>query len=958
VSSEHAPERETSQVPELDRLLLRALEEFELRGDEGVEALCAAHPSLADALRGRIELLRSAGVWQQNESPLADEAIPERLGEFRIERLLGVGGMGVVYLALQESLGRRVALKIVRPELVFFPSARERFQREVKTVAQLQHPGIVPIYSVGEHQGIPFFAMEYIVGRTLDAALSELRTKNVAQVSGRDLAPSASGSDWLFEGSWEEVCLRVVRQIAEALEHAHQRGVLHRDIKPSNILLASEGTSRALLFDFGLASSTGASRLTRSGSRLGSLHYMSPEQTRDATVDARSDVYSLGVTLYELLTLQRAFTGTSDLDVLHAIAQARRRRPKELNPNLSTQAEIVCLTAMDVDPERRYASAAAFARDLANVLEHRPIEASRASAWVVAAGWIRRHPSRSIALALATVFGLGTPLLYAWQQRRAARLIAVQRDRAEDNFEQSLLTVDRLLGRVGAEELRYVPQMEKVRRALLEDAIGLLESFATSAEDGSKAQSEIARAYARLGALHGELGNSQSATEALARSVAILESLQTDAPEDFDLRRRLVESRLEWSKALVVAGRAQEALDVHGRNAVDLQALFAIDPEDRELHQLSLRIDLQSARIWANTGQNLLAREGFASAFAKANALATTSDRELSVLELQRDAGSEFGLLLLQHFSSEGRLDPEALSTLERTEACAARLAELEPNHGGYRHAHAMALVNLGGAHRRAHSFEEVLPLYTQAGALLRKLAEDFPDVLSYAVDLAGIENQLGLLTEASESARVGQDIRDAERLEQCAAHYRDAFDRLERVIARAPREPEFRQRAGIAGYNLSTALQFADVPEARRVVARAIVHQRVAVELAALDPVVREDLRALLVREASLCLKMGEHAESGRICAEIASVLPDDSEGYRSAAYRLCRGVAHVRERTDLNDSARDELVRAYSAQSVGYLRAALEHGYQPSSPLDQHEDFEPLRGTPAFDAFLAEIQ
>ena len=252
-------------------------------------------------------------------------AVPERLGPFRLGELLGGGGMGVVYRATEDELDREGALKIIRPEHLYFPGARERFRREVETIAGLQHPGIVPVYVVGEQDGVPYLAMECIEGCTLADVLRRARGRAAGHLTGRDFAQlvdsdrsggpggDANTSGDLFAGTWEQVCLRIVARVAEALEHAHQRGVLHRDLKPSNVMVTAGdvergGASRVMLFDFGLATTSRATRLTRSGAHLGSLPYMSPEQTAGTEhLGPATDVYSLGVTLYELLTLKPAF---------------------------------------------------------------------------------------------------------------------------------------------------------------------------------------------------------------------------------------------------------------------------------------------------------------------------------------------------------------------------------------------------------------------------------------------------------------------------------------------------------------------------------------------------------------------------------------------------------------------------------------------------------------------------
>jgi serine/threonine protein kinase len=222
----------------------------------------AAHPSLADRLRERLHKLERAGLLGPSEDAAAE--IPAQLGEFKLQKRLGSGGMGVVFLAEQVSLGRTVALKLVRPEQRFFPGARARFRREVEAVARLGDAGIVPIYSVGQDQGVDFFAMEYVRGASLGDVIAA-RARDAAERAGgprgrggRCDARRAAGADPLpevFAGTWVQTCCRIVLRMARAAQHAHERGVVHRDLKPNNTMVTPDG--RVLLLDFGLAAAAG-----------------------------------------------------------------------------------------------------------------------------------------------------------------------------------------------------------------------------------------------------------------------------------------------------------------------------------------------------------------------------------------------------------------------------------------------------------------------------------------------------------------------------------------------------------------------------------------------------------------------------------------------------------------------------------------------------------------------------
>jgi WD40 repeat protein/serine/threonine protein kinase len=446
----------TSEAERLRDLVAQCLDRLEQDDAGAVESICREHPGDAAAIRARLEFLARSGLLDRPH-PHEPAALPERLGDFRLLRKLGEGGMGVVYLARQESLGREVALKLVRPDQLWFSGARERFRREVDAIARLQHPGVVPIHAVGEEAGIPFFAMEQVAGATLADVITALAGEEAARLEGRDLARAIAtradatevrdgdgangdahargGRDesaaFVFDGSWTEACFRIIRQVAEALDHVHRRGVLHRDLKPSNVMVTRAG--RAMILDFGLASTSGATRLTRSGTRLGSLPYLAPEQWSGDTerVDARTDVYALGVTLYELLTLHVPYSESSAEALMRTIEIGRPDGVRVHNRAVPWDAETVCLTAMERDPERRYASAADFARDLDNVLHHRPIEARRAGVTLRARRWLQRHPALGVGIVLGSLLVVGGPITYAAVERASRMRLATAYQRAD-----------------------------------------------------------------------------------------------------------------------------------------------------------------------------------------------------------------------------------------------------------------------------------------------------------------------------------------------------------------------------------------------------------------------------------------------------------------------------------------------------------------------------------------------
>jgi Flp pilus assembly protein TadD/serine/threonine protein kinase len=546
------PIRHLVQRTEADPLLDDLLEEFARRLETGalvdVEAYVAEHPERGEVLRRMLPVIQMLAELDRPGAVVAPtspggpgpQAALGELGDYRILRELGRGGMGVVYEAEQISLGRRVALKVLPFASTLDSRQLQRFKNEAHAAAQLHHTNIVPVHATGCERGVHYYAMQFIDGRTLAELIAELR-----QRTSRDRAdsqrtgpytPGSPGADaasgalltpppvwnrgrpaWI-EGdqapaetaatppvaalstlpsprdrAFYRLVARLGIQAAEALEHAHQLGVLHRDIKPGNLLiehtplpLGQRGEGQVLrlwITDFGLAHCQSQAGLTMTGDLLGTLRYMSPEQAlaQRIGVDQRTDIYSLGVTLYELLTLEPAFPGRDRQELLRQIAFEESRPPRRLNKVVPAELETIVLKAMEKNSADRYATAQEMADDLERFLKDEPIRARRPTLVQRARKWARRHQAAVWAAGFClsmTLIVLAASSGWALRDRGARRAAAEQKARAafdeatrlvqEEKWPEALGAARRaqgILGGVGADP-DLSQQVEELARDL------------------------------------------------------------------------------------------------------------------------------------------------------------------------------------------------------------------------------------------------------------------------------------------------------------------------------------------------------------------------------------------------------------------------------------------------------------------------------------------------------------
>ena len=368
---------------------------------------------------------------------------PDRIGRYRIERRLGQGGQGSVFLAHDDRLERAVALKVLGPSVRLSAAARERFEREARAASRLRHPGICGVFEIGDADGIPFIVMQYVEGETLAhrvAAGRERQRRNEGEpmidfdsttTNAADRSRSASGSG-SRRREVDAVCRRL-EDVARAVHVAHLAGLIHRDIKPGNIMVPEDGPP--VLLDFGLARDTeeADSELTQSGDVFGTPAYMSPEQLAGKTrlVDQRTDVYALGVTLYECLTLEKPFAAPTLAELSRRVEAEPVPDPRRRNRHIPGDLRVILETALEKDARRRYRSAEEFADDLQRFRRLEPIRAQRISALGRAMRWVRREPAKAAliiaGLALIAITGYAAA---KWPEMRRDREEVARSDRA------------------------------------------------------------------------------------------------------------------------------------------------------------------------------------------------------------------------------------------------------------------------------------------------------------------------------------------------------------------------------------------------------------------------------------------------------------------------------------------------------------------------------------------------
>jgi serine/threonine-protein kinase len=720
-------------------------QEFEAVADPDVRACLARCGSTA----------RGAGRtndWPADVIPPIPPPAPRV--RYRVLRPHAKGGLGEVFVAEDAELGRRVALKEIRAERAGEPASRQRFLLEAEITGGLEHPGVVPVYGLGAHaDGRPFYAMRLIHGETLQEAIRRFHTGEAAAPGERGLALRE------LLGRFVGVC--------NAVAYAHSRGVLHRDLKPANVMLGPYGET--LVVDWGLAKPVGRPEaeadgeaslrprtaaepsVTSPGHALGTPAYMSPEQAagRLAELGPATDVYSLGATLYELLTGRAPFTGDVG-KVLDAVKQGTFPPPRAVRPDVPRALEAVCLKAMALRPEDRYASALEVAEEVGRWMAGEPVRAYPEPWPDRARRWARRH--RTVVAGVAAAAAVGAAILAvaavllsaAHRAEQSARREAEgERDVAREQKRRTREALDLMTSQVTTDWLATQKELLPQQRQFLERALGYYQEFAREAATDEAGREAVADAHYRVGRMLHRLGQHDRAEPACRHAVELRERLAADSPAEPRHRSGLASGLINWGVVLQQLGRKAEAEAAYHRAADLFEALAGAHRDVPDY-----RYELANCLI------------------------------NLGLLRHELD----------QHETAE--------AAYRRAVALGEELTAGHPTVPEYRNGLATALVNLGSLALDLDRGAEAEAAYRRAAEHLQRLTDDHPAVTDYPSRLAGALTNLGVL------------LRQPERAAEAESAYRRATELRQALVARAPAVPQYRSELAGSLLNWGVVLQ------------------------------------------------------------------------------------------------------------------------------------------------------
>lgn len=983
-----------SLSPEMQQRLVDVLEKYVEEIERGfapdADALIAEHPDLAEPLRAHLANLRllyqlgAPTPLAADDRSSAPDFSQKQLGDYRLLREVGRGGMGLVYEAVQISLDRRVAIKVLPFAAVLDQKQIERFKTEARAAAQLHHPNIVPVFSVGCERGVHYYAMQYVEGQSLDVAIRELRhgmppegihgaptdAERLSTVAQTGVPASRAGfarcdrrSALLFDSyrtpSYPRAVAQLGIQVAEALHYAHEYGIIHRDVKPSNLLL--DGQGKVWITDFGLARFQADARVTMTGDVVGTLRYMSPEQAagRSGAIDERTDVYSLGITLYELLTLRDAFEGTDGQDLTRRILHDAPLAPRRVSPSIPLDLETIVLKAISKSREHRYDTARQLADDLRRFLEGKPTLARRPTLFDRAGKWARRHRTAvRFALALAAVafvaLAISTLAIARahWQVKAANASLAdalgeSERNRriaqeslaqARSHFNQAREVVD-LFGTQYADRLAKIPGAEQIRQEILTDALGYYRGFIAEAADDPTFQGDLALTYAKVGSVTEQTGDPARALVAYRQAQTILETLVRERPDAEKPRAQLATCHNNAGQVLMRQGKIAEARASH-RRAIEIQkSLVEQFPDDEYRGDLALSYN-NLGEVESRASAIEAADEDYREAIRIQKDLVEAHPTKARYL---RDLALSCNNLSVLH----GKTDPdEAIRWCREALAIQNRLVESHPDIAAYQSDLALSHSNLGALQSHWGRLEEAGASYREAIRVQEQLVRKAPAVSDFRLNLAVTYNNLGRVASKSQ------------QWEQADASFSKASFLLEGLVHDYPNEVDYHSTLGGVLNNRGMALEkLGRQHEAVDAFREAIEHQQLALEAAPKVARYREFLSKQYWNYGQALRSLGRAEEAGEVALARQRLWPGDPQRLFGVACELAMAAGDLEAgRVDLDrEAARAK--RDLAVAAVASLEQAVEAGFDDPRAIEANPAFDGIRPFPEFRELMRKL-
>lgn len=862
------------------------------------------------------------------ESPMDGRpGAPVDVTDYEVLSLLGEGGMGVVYKARHKRLNRLVALKMIRARAHASPELLTRFHIEAEALAALQHPNIVQIHEVGDHEGCPFIAMEFLNGGNLRDMLA-----------GHSIAPRAAAE--------------LVESLARAMHAAHLRGIVHRDLKPANILLKDEGgrmkdekdpsgSSFILhrspfipkISDFGLAKQlAGGKGQTDTGVILGTPSYMAPEQAdgRVRDVGPATDVYSLGAILYETLTGRPPFLGESGMDTVMRVLSEEPTLPSRLRPRIPRDLETICLKCLQKDTARRYPTAEHLADDLRRFLNGEPIAARPAHLGERAWKWVKRRPAWAM---LIGVIFTGSVLLlgsFAWSYAR----VLTERDGSQKSLQVARKAIDDLYTRMASERLFDEPQLDPLCQELLEKARTLYEELAQEHSGNPDVQRDAGLAWFRLGEIHRLRDQRGEAEKAYGEAIARQDALRRADPGEPRHQQDLANSH-NWLGELLREQGRPEAAEGNYRAALELQQGLVADHPRHESYRMELARSLYNLAILEReTNRFAEARADYDRAIAFLTALYEANPSEPNYQQDLARALINRGILLRQN----GKPD-DAGHDYDWAIDILASLHREFPTRAAYKCEYAIALQDRGNLFWSQGRQSDAQREHREALTHLRELVGNFSSRPHYQKKKGFVLKNLGTVLATS-----GQ----RSEAEQCWNQARAVFEKLS---AESPEMADYQGLLGMTIGNLGwLRTDEQNWPEARRLIEQGIVCLRAALAPNPRHPDFRLELRNQYQDLAWTLVQLRDHAAAAQAARDLAAVFPDRAQ---DSYYGACLSARCVPLAKDA------ERARHYVEQSVALLQAATRTASPTLQRIaDENQVFEPLSAHPDFAAAQRELE